>query len=431
MGFISFRLQDKWCHLLGVVVCLSRRTIFSFQADKKMDQQQLESLMSFHGWRQKLDIPMVKDVLDLTVGPRQMQVLKSVVTDLYNDAYEHKVDMTGWSATDMGTFAVLMARNVFSASKWRTELRTSILSVLSAMQSTTRDQPSPAPHTGTLIAEVIRALSESGLIPTPNAAVGNVSGPIAKVENKKKAVVKCEMCGARKGRCGCVEVITTKRNQPKSPSPRMPVPRVVVAEDEGDDDDDDGEDDHDGEGDDDDDEPHDDEPQDHSALNADNPKFLLDASQWPDLLQDAGLNVTIEALRTYYNNCMASRSKESQFLLALATIFARIIDDPNQAQRYAQTGITRIITRFEYFQGLHSRGPSAAEAVESTLLDNDLPKHLRAARRAGEKRYVEVSKTSQPRPTQRQPPNQPRRGAARGRGGRGSAPTPAAAEPAK
>ena len=154
-----------------------------------------------------------------------------------------------------------------------------------------------------------------------------------------------------------------------------------------DDDDDDDEDEEDDDADDDADDAADeaDEEDEESEEEVDprNPRDLLDYKKWPELSRENTGTELQNALRIYYVGLSSGGGAfEAKFVwdILLSQAAALRADPPGEVRRAILATVRRAIGRLEFLNARLSM-PAGAAAVETTLLDENLPPELRKARR--------------------------------------------------
>ena len=126
-----------------------------------------------------------------------------------------------------------------------------------------------------------------------------------------------------------------------------------------------------------------------ALLNCTNPRFLLDGNKWPSLVARFSDLELGNSLRAYYHEVATTTPHEMKFIVDILLTFAGTLraissdKEMNTAKTCLVAGVTRSIGRLEFYRARILSGNTAAATLESTLLDESLPKAIRKARREG------------------------------------------------
>ena len=124
-------------------------------------------------------------------------------------------------------------------------------------------------------------------------------------------------------------------------------------------------------------------------LSCTNPRFLLDGKKWPALAARFSNLELANALRAYYHEVLAATPHEMKFIVDILMTFADTLrglpssKEVENAKNCLITGVARSIGRLEFYRAKILSGNTAAASLESSLLDEALPKAIRKARKEG------------------------------------------------
>ena len=124
-----------------------------------------------------------------------------------------------------------------------------------------------------------------------------------------------------------------------------------------------------------------------SKLDVNNPRFLLNNNVWPQLVKAASDLELSNALRSYYADVQQREPHELKCMVDILTSLAQALRVLQEAppEKPIVSAIGRAIGRLEFYRSKVVVGNAGAAALETALLDERLPKHLRKARHAARK----------------------------------------------
>lgn len=368
-----------------------------------------EALRDAHAWKMEAPSRFTKEVEGSVADcARPLDVLETAIFEVYAEAYGQEESLPAIPAgmrtvAGLSLIFVTVACNTLAKKTWQRDAREVLGNVrLAAPKSvstvTVSQKPERPEEPEVDLKKAVRELS---------LKVETLERE--KVEVKKRSIARCPTCTLTKSNCICSSVaVTTKRVvQTPSPDPSPPPKRsrrvqpTAEEEPEEEDEDSDSEESEEDEEEEDDDEietiatTHDEDVKIRrckTVASLREPGILLDFKYFKTLIQIHGSVNVLTAWDNYYGKQV--RQKELQHLLEILTCAAELaITNVDTCTSVAKKLFIIVRTRSEFWRSSADLSLEAAEALEVTLKNTQLPKELRIAREKAQKVQDERDRT--------------------------------------